>query len=274
MDGRLKILVVEDDEVDLKSVRRALTRSDLDVEMHDAGDVASALQRMVTISYDCAVVDHQLPDGTAWDILDARDIKDQVSSGPSAEPPIVILTGHGSENIAVEFMRTGVCDYVPKSDLTPARIGLAVRNAVRLSRLHKEAVQASEDLKTTESCSRYLFQQFADPLLLVDAQGRIIDANAAFLEEIGISREGALETSFLDHVRPAFAGMIEAGLRSGGAKEAGVSQEGVAILRRSDTPFGITIKMATCEGCSASLVHLRQVGREPLRSSSLRAPQS
>lgn len=262
MSEVLKILVVEDDAVDRESVRRALTTSDLEVEMDEAEDVASALRKMVDVSYDCAVVDHCLPDGTAWDILDARDIKDQVSSGLNAEPPIVILTGHGSENIAVEFMRTGVCDYVPKSDLTPARIGLAVRNAVRVSRLHKEAARASEDLRTTETCSRYLFEQFSDPLLLIDPNGRLVDANPAFLDRVGISREGAVGTSFLDHVRPESAEAIQDLLRRVASKDDSVLLEPSVVLRRSDASFAVMVKRATCDGCRASLLHLQQV-REP-----------
>ena len=53
----------------------------------------------------------------------------------TSNTPIIILTAQGSESIAVEFLKKGACDYVSKSDVTPARIGHAVRNAVRVARL-------------------------------------------------------------------------------------------------------------------------------------------
>ena len=44
--------------------------------------------------------------------------------------PIIMMTGYGDERIAVELLKAGATDYLPKSTLTPDVLGRSVRNAV------------------------------------------------------------------------------------------------------------------------------------------------
>jgi len=198
MTQSLKILLVEDDAVDRESVRRALMRSDIAVEVDEAVDVASGLAKLTEKTFDCAIVDYRLPDGDAWDFLDARDIKDQIMAEHYSEPPIVILTGQGSEKAAVDFLKGGACDYIPKSEVTPTRIGQSVRNAVRVAQMRRKTVSAFENLNHVEACCHYLFDSFPEALVLTDTEGRVIDANRTACLLCATAHEKLVGTNLVD----------------------------------------------------------------------------
>jgi class 3 adenylate cyclase len=143
MTELLQVLVVDDDDVDRMAVRRQLDRSDLETNIQEATDVASGIEALRGGSFDCAIVDYHLPDGSGLDIL--RSSQEIVNS-----PPIVILTGSGSETIAVELMKAGAVDYLPKSELTPSRISQSTRNAIRVRQAEIEAERAAGRLQAEQ----------------------------------------------------------------------------------------------------------------------------
>jgi CheY-like chemotaxis protein len=56
-DRGLKILVVDDDDVDRMAVRRALKASGLEATVTEADDAKSALARLAKEHYDCTLLD-------------------------------------------------------------------------------------------------------------------------------------------------------------------------------------------------------------------------
>jgi PAS domain S-box-containing protein len=75
------------------------------------------------------VSDWLLPDGEGLDLLRAES--------PAAMPPVVIMTSHGSERVAVEAIRAGAIDYVVKSELALADLPHLAERAVRLRRVEQ-----------------------------------------------------------------------------------------------------------------------------------------
>ena len=124
-ESPLRLLVVDDDEVDRMAVRRALRASGEACELAEAVDASSAMTALVEGAFDCAFLDYQLPDGDGLGVLRrARE------AGVST--PIVMLTGFGDEQVAVELMKAGASDYLSKSALSPERLRRSLRYAIRL----------------------------------------------------------------------------------------------------------------------------------------------
>ena len=128
----LRLLVVDDDEVDRMAVRRALRSADTEVEVREAEDVASAREALGSERFDGVLVDYNLPDGSGRLVLEAA----KAAIDP---PPVIVLTGQGDEGLAVELMKEGARDYIPKQNLSPARLAQSVRYAVQVSRAEREA---------------------------------------------------------------------------------------------------------------------------------------
>jgi CheY-like chemotaxis protein len=98
----IRVLVVDDDPDHRALARRRLPDAGLDVAV--AGDATEALGQLAGV--DLVLLDYRLPGMSGIDALAA--IRDQ--DGPS----VVMLTGMGSESVAVEAMRAGAVDYVVK----------------------------------------------------------------------------------------------------------------------------------------------------------------
>lgn len=132
----MRVLILDDDEVDRMSVRRALSASGLEVEVMEADSVAAARSVLGEGSVDAIVSDYLLADGDAGDLL--RDLK------RSDAPPLIVLTGQGDERVAVDLMKAGAADYLAKSDLTPRRIRRVLRAALRLASAERRVRVAQE----------------------------------------------------------------------------------------------------------------------------------
>jgi putative two-component system response regulator len=103
----VSILLVEDDDDHALLVEEALERSVDGVLVLRAASVQGAADVMRNSTWSLAVIDHQLPDGSGLQVLDALR-----ASHPGV--PIVMLTGQGSEATAIDAFRHGASDYVVK----------------------------------------------------------------------------------------------------------------------------------------------------------------
>ena len=144
----LRILLVEDDNHDRLAFRRAFKRSSVPCEIIGCERAEEALERLRgdTPSFDLVVVDHGLPGISGLDLC--KELLDEGSS-----LPLVILTGRGSERLAIEALKAGVDDYIIKDpgqgylDLLPAVLPEVVRkHGDRLARKRaEEALQKVHD---------------------------------------------------------------------------------------------------------------------------------
>ncbi len=139
MEETLRILIVDDDEVDRMAVRRALSKSGIDVVITEAATCAEALTLLKTELFDCTFVDYGLPDQNGLELVKSACLLD-------IEHPLVVLTGQGDERIAVELMQAGATDYLPKSQISPETLAQILRNAIRLDRSEREVITTSKQL--------------------------------------------------------------------------------------------------------------------------------
>lgn len=86
---------------------------------------------------DLILLDLQLPQMDGWEFLD--ELRQQSSS-----LPVIILTGHGSEAIAVKAMKKGARDYLAKAHLKPDVLQLTIRNTLERSQLEKQLRKTQE----------------------------------------------------------------------------------------------------------------------------------
>lgn len=137
MEETLKILVVDDDDVDRMAVRRALKTAGVAMILSEAVDCNTAIAELKNTVFDCIFLDYRLPDRDGLSLI--KDLRqDKVNT------PIIVLTGQGDEQIAVDLMKAGATDYLPKSKVSPDRLSRILRNAVRLYRLEQEAELAKQ----------------------------------------------------------------------------------------------------------------------------------
>ncbi len=124
-----RILIVEDEAAIRLALSGLLRREGYEVAQAERGD--AALQALASDSFDLVLTDLALGAGaTGMDVL--RQAK-QLRPGL----PVVMITAHGSEKVAVEAMKLGAADYVPKP-FDNDEIRLVVGRALERTRLERE----------------------------------------------------------------------------------------------------------------------------------------
>jgi DNA-binding response OmpR family regulator len=168
------ILVIEDDEIDRKALRRYLKseRSDAEiVESHSCADGFSAMEKQ---DFDCILLDYQLPDGDGIELLQKLMLSDLGC------PPILFLTGQGDELLAVDALKSGAADYIPKDTLSANRLNRSIDNAIRFHQLETRAKDAETKLITSEEKYRTIVEKISDLVFQLDPDQNITFANTAF----------------------------------------------------------------------------------------------
>jgi two-component system repressor protein LuxO len=125
MTAKPRLLLVEDTPSILRLYHEVLKK--LDVELIDAATGAGALEALKETIPDVVLLDLELPDVNGLDIL--RSIR--ARNLPCA---VVVVTAHGSVNVAVEAMREGAYDFIIKP-FPPDRLIVTVRNALERRQL-------------------------------------------------------------------------------------------------------------------------------------------
>jgi PAS domain S-box-containing protein len=112
--------------------------------------------------------------------------------------PVIMFTGTGSEEIAVEAMKAGLDDYVLKASRHYVRLAGAARLAL-------ERAAQRRALAESEANYRALFGHVPIGLYKTTRAGKIIDANPAMVQMLGhADREALLKVSAADlYVDPA-----------------------------------------------------------------------
>lgn len=138
MLNQLKILIVDDEEADRNTVRRLLEKSGIETEITEAADYQEAKEKMSNNLFDCVLIDYLLPDQDGLTLV--REIRQQ-----GVKIPLIVLTGHGNEEVAVDMMKAGASDYLSKFRLTLSRLNQAMQNALRIYKAEQEAAIAKQE---------------------------------------------------------------------------------------------------------------------------------
>lgn len=137
----LRILLVDASEVDRLRVRQVLTQSELGAQVEEVESLSRARSSLSDQPFSCLILDYHLPDGLAIQLLQEDE------AGELDLPPVIILTDSCNARIAVELMKAGATDYLPKNELTPSQIAQSVRNALLIRGSQKALALAFEDLE-------------------------------------------------------------------------------------------------------------------------------
>jgi len=129
---RKKVLVIDDEQIVLDSVKKILTAENFDIDT--AISSREGLDWAMNRQYDLVLTDIRMPEIGGMRIL--RDIK---RSKPAV--PIVIFTGYATVQSAVQAMKLGAADYVEKP-FTPDMLVTSVRKA--LEKAAKEEPEKQE----------------------------------------------------------------------------------------------------------------------------------
>ncbi len=196
-DDKPFILIVEDNAAEAKLLQRTFQADPGSARLACAQSLAEARQILADTPPDLVIADVVLPDGRGTDLLpDEAD---------AATVPVLVLTGQGDEQTAVDAMKRGAIDYVVKSKTTMVGMpGIAAR-ALRAWRYVTERREAKHALERSETTARALLNACPDQALLMNAQGIVLNANPAMAEALSCSSDDVVGRSVYDLLTPDIA---------------------------------------------------------------------
>ena len=127
-----RLLIVDDDDVDRERVVRMLRRSPLTVQAHEAASSTEALELVREHEFDCVMLDNDLVGVTGTELLPALQQEARRAC------PIIMVTGAGSETLAVQALHEGAADYLTKLQLSTDVLVRAIQRAVEHHRMQLE----------------------------------------------------------------------------------------------------------------------------------------
>lgn len=134
-----KILVVDDEQVIRQTLVDILEYEDYEVET--ASDGVEAVQKIDSGNYDAVLCDIKMPKMDGTEVLETVAPK-------HPEVPIIMISGHGTLEAAVDLVKMGAYDYISKPpDLN--RLLITLRNALDKSSLVTETRQLRRKVSKT-----------------------------------------------------------------------------------------------------------------------------
>lgn len=141
--GHANILIVDDNPEDRVTFTRYLSTSARTAyTVSEAETQQEGLEQCAAVQPDCVLVDYLLPDGDGIEFL-----ADAEKMFPAHAFATVLLTGHGSEEVAAEALRAGATDYLPKGRITAESLCRTVHRAREKADLQRrlQEEQAEKD---------------------------------------------------------------------------------------------------------------------------------
>lgn len=136
------VLVVDDSPVDRHLAGKLLEKS-TDLQVVYSSNGREALATIAAGRIDLVLTDLQMPDMNGLELTE--EIRNQFP-----HIPVILMTAHGSEEIAVAALQKGASSYVPKRNLAQD-LGEVIEGVLNVSRAAQNQARLLESLTQTES---------------------------------------------------------------------------------------------------------------------------
>ncbi len=224
MSNPIRVLYVDDYPLDRALVRDALVKEHGGFALVEAASREEFEARLADGAYDVVLSDYNILGYDGLSVMDAVQ-----THAPGV--PVILVTGTGSEEIAVEAMRRGAADYVIKTPKHIHRLPMTIRAALDKRRMIAEQAQAGEALRASEQRYRQLVELAQEGIWALDTKARTTYVNPRMAVMLGYTVDEMLD-------RPLFDFMDEKQVRRAQAcfdrRQSGITEHHEFEFRRKD----------------------------------------
>ena len=170
---QLQLVIIEDEDAHFQLIQRAIIKAYPDASIHYFQEATGCLERLDEINPDVVIADYLLPGMNGIEFLKSLNREQR-------DIPVIIITGQGDENLAIQAMKLGAWDYLVKSGdfftLIPSVIGKVVREW-----------KLKESLQGSQRRFREIFSQSPIGIAVYDQNGLLVEANKSCMDIFGVS---------------------------------------------------------------------------------------
>ncbi len=179
----VKVLVIDDEEGIRMGASRILARMDCEVATASRGE--EALELIDRQPFSIVLLDLKMPGIDGMEVLSRIRQKDDAIL-------VIVITGFATVETAIEAMKQGAYDFVPKP-FEPDQLRIVINRARERLALTWEAEKAERerrrtlaDLDTEKSRTRTIIEFLPNGVLVTNAEGRVVLTNPAFCRQLGL----------------------------------------------------------------------------------------
>ncbi len=171
----LYVLILADSAANAELVVRELRRAEFDPQWQRVDSEADFLAAL-NLAVDVIIADYSSPQ---FDGLRALELL----QGRHLDIPFILVSGTISEETAIDAIKQGAADYVPKDRL--ARLGSVVARALEQKQLREAKRTADQAARDSEKRFRALIENSSDAIALVGLDGTILYASPGTIRMLG-----------------------------------------------------------------------------------------
>lgn len=177
MNTPIRILYIDDNPHDRELVRDALEREHSNFQLNVAVSKEEFEAKLQSGTYDLVLSDFHILGYEGYQVLDFINLH-------KPNLPVIIVTGTGSEEIAIESIKRGAADYVIKTPRHIQHLPLTITTVLEKKRLKDEQLNTQQALRESEAKWRSLVENAPDVILTIDRQGTVLFINRTFTKSI------------------------------------------------------------------------------------------
>ena len=182
----LHVLCVDDEQDIREGSQRILSRMGFEVSLAARGD--EGLEKLKETQAAIMLLDLKMPG------MDGMDVLARVGE-INPEVLVIVITGYATVETAIQAMKHGAYDFIPKP-FEPDQLRIIVNRAAEKIRLKKEAQQLAleqrrtlSDLTTEQSRIRTVIESLPNGVVVTNNDGQVALMNPAFRQVMGIDSD-------------------------------------------------------------------------------------
>ena len=189
-----RVLLVEDNVISAELMQEMFAHAkNKSFVLEIAGDLSTSLARVEQGNIDVVLLDLSLPDSDGM-----MTFAQMHAHAPHI--PIVVLTGHDDENLALQTVREGAQDYLVKTEVGIQPLMRAIRYAIERKRLEEKLTRTTEELRQKNA------EMEADLNMARELQQAFLLRQKRVFPENANGAESALRFHYRYHPTTALAG--------------------------------------------------------------------
>ena len=210
------ILVVDDEENIRLAIERILNK--IGCQVFKAADGHEALQVVESKEMALIILDLKMPGMDGLEVQRRiREIDENVL--------VIIITGYATIETAIEAMRQGAYDFIPKPFETD-HLRFVVRRALKIFDLQREREHLEEerrktlfDLSTEKSRTRTIMEALPNGVMVTNHQGQIVLMNQAVKDQFDLNDNCSIGNYIQDYIEdPGLCNFVQQTIQQAGCQ--------------------------------------------------------
>lgn len=201
MGQKLNILIIEELLSETSHIERELQQADMNYKSLVAADKTAFKKALKSFTPDIILSAYSLPD---LQILDVVKETQNAHKGV----PIIMLTGELSEDMALEFLKSGVDDYILKPNFK--RLPQAIENALKKKEITFQKDKAIEKLQRSEENFKQMIRNMPISVAMFDREMRYLAVSDQWLKKTKLPEDeliGKKHYDFTPHIQDIWVKM-------------------------------------------------------------------